>query len=566
MDTAPPVAVATNAELRLQLLRTPQLWRGDRAVALNRLDAALLALLAHDGPTTRARALALLWPDIDAAAARNLLRQRLFRLRRAAGCEFVGALATRLALAEDLAHDLRDPGAALLDDPEAAAGELLGDFAYDELSEFRDWLEGARERWRARRREALRALARRFEQQGQPARAIALAERLVRDEPLREHAHRELIRLHYLCGDRNAARAALARLRAVLARELDAAPGAETEALAALVEASAALPEPAAARVVPVATLRPPRLIGRDAAWHTLESSWRDGMPALVLGEAGIGKSRLIDDFARAHGAVRVCARPGDAHAPFALLARLAAELGAPSPERWDAPRLTQALAPLQPAGIVLDDLHFADEASLELLPALLAAKPRPWVLAARAHELVAGADWLAELPVRIELAPLSAGSVHELLDSLGLPGIDAQAWSERVFRHSGGNPFFVLETVRALLEPGIGAGAWADTALPAPGTLQRLIAARLAKLSPAALKLARVAALAAADFSVDVAAAVLDQHPLDQLDAWRELEAADVVRGQGFAHDLIRQACRAAVPEALRAWLHGRIAAALEA
>src|SRR5439155_18289643 len=160
--------------------------------------------------------------------------------------------------------------------------------------------------------------------------------------------------------------------------------------------------------------------------------------------------------------------------------------------------------------------------------------------------------------------APLPAEAVHELLDSLALPAIDAQAWSERVFRHSGGNPFFVLETVRALLEPG--ADAWADTALPAPGSLQRLIAARLAKLSPVALKLARVAALAAADFSVDVAAAVLDQHPLDLLDAWRELEAADVVRGQGFAHDLIREASRAAVPEALRTWLHGRIATALEA
>ena len=75
---------------RLALAAGAAVLRADAArVALARLDAALLAVLALEGPTSRQRLLQLLWPDEEPENARNALRQRLFRLRRAVGTELV---------------------------------------------------------------------------------------------------------------------------------------------------------------------------------------------------------------------------------------------------------------------------------------------------------------------------------------------------------------------------------------------------------------------------------------------------------------------------------------------
>ncbi len=62
---------------------------GAAPLGLSRFDAALLAVLALDGTTSRQRLLRLLWPDQEPEGARNALRQRLFRLRRAAGADVV---------------------------------------------------------------------------------------------------------------------------------------------------------------------------------------------------------------------------------------------------------------------------------------------------------------------------------------------------------------------------------------------------------------------------------------------------------------------------------------------
>ena len=114
---------ATAAVVRLQLLQAPRLWLADgSAHALERKDAALLAMLAVEGPTPRNRVAALLWPDIDEERARNNLRQRLFRLRKAAACDVISAGNEALALAEHVAHDLDALGPRLAADPDSVAG------------------------------------------------------------------------------------------------------------------------------------------------------------------------------------------------------------------------------------------------------------------------------------------------------------------------------------------------------------------------------------------------------------------------------------------------------------
>ncbi|WP_374562880.1 AAA family ATPase [Ideonella sp.] len=597
---------------RVRLLGLPRLqWPDGRQHLLQRRDAALLALLALEGAMPRSRAATRIWPDADAEGARNNLRQRLFRLRRTAERDVVHA-GDVLSLADGIEHDLQAPAQHLGDDPQGMGGELLGTLDYSDCAELAEWVGAARERWRGTRAQALASIATRLEESREIERALAYAHRLLEDDPLQEPAHRRVMRLHYLRGDRAAALAAYARLVKLLALELRAEPEHETRTLAGLIEQGGALPH-AAARPLPPAVLRPPRLIGRERELQALEAAWHDGAAVVVLGEAGIGKSRLLGDFAATRGLhVAVGARASDAPVPYALLARLLRALpapqaladwarselarllpewGAPPPGRLDPLHLRAATAALladavaqasgaaaspTPLCIVIDDLHFADAATLEALPALLGeAQGVRWLLGSRpqAEGPPALANCLAALEALealdqpalqpFELSPLDAAAVHAFVASLELPGIDPQVWAPALWKRSGGNPLFLLETLRALLRDDHAAS---PDELPTPAPLARLIERRLDRLRPPALRLARLAALAGGDFDIELAAAVLGLHVLDLADPWRELQDAHIVRDDAFAHDLVLEATRAAVPDTVARSLHGQIAAQLAA
>lgn len=582
---------AAAAVIQLRLLAVPALVLADGTlVALERKDAALLALLALEGATPRARAAALLWPDAEPQKARNNLRQRLFRLRRTAGGDVIEE-ASALALAEGVEHDLAALAARMAADPSAAVGELLGSFGYEDCAEFEEWVAASRERLRAQRRDAIAAAASREEAGGHIAQALLYAERLVAEDPLSEQAHRLAMRLHYRRGDRAAALAAYARCRQVLARELGAQPSAETRELAQLVERSGDLPGTAAKRL-PAAIARPPQLVGRERQWRALETAWEQGRVTLLSGDAGMGKTRLLGDFAQAHGVVPVGARPGDERVPYALLARLLrtvlgsavaldgqiqAELARVLPELGVPPTgalhearfrqaVTQALEARREAGLVglaLDDLHFADAASLELLP-LLAGTTR-LVLAVRGAEVPATlAAWqgVEDGPslVEVPLTSLTEADVRQLLDSLALEGLDSGKLAAPLVRHTGGNPYFVLETLGAMTTHPDG-----GERLPTTPTVGALIERRLAQLDLAALRLARVAALAGSDFNAALAAHVLQAHPLDLTEAWAALERAHVLRGDGFVHDLVRDVATRAIPVPIAELLHRGIGEYLE-
>ncbi len=592
---------AAATRLRLQLLNLPCLvLASGSAHVLERKDAALLAMLAAEGPTPRNKVAALLWPDIDEERARNNLRQRLFRLRRLASGDVVrpGAM---LALAEDVRHDLEALGPRLLDDPDAATGELLGELDYGDCLELSEWVSVARDQWRTARCNALAEIAARLEADGRIAPALRYAQRLAAEDPTLEHAHRRVMRLHYLRGDRAAALAAFERSRELLRQHVGALPGKETLELARLIEASGALPQPAPA-AKSVAILRPPRLVGRQREWQLLEH-WCDSLRVVVVaGEPGMGKTRLLSDFAQAHGNALVAgSRPGDARVPYATLAALLRALvrrhGAPADDWVGAelahvlPELGETSAKFEPlrlrlaaahafeqwheAGLrilALDDLHFADQATLEVLPALaMAADARVfWLFGVRANELPAAVDaWLAQQDAgthaHVTLGPLDEPAVRELLDSLALPSVDAARLAPLLVRHTGGNPLFVLETLGALLAQG-GAALPGGPRLPTPASVGELIERRLRQLTPHALKLARVAALAGQDFSAGLAAHVLGVHALDLSEPWRELEAAHILRDDAFAHDLILETAQRSVPAPIAQVLHRDVAAYLEA
>ncbi|HEX6704732.1 MAG TPA: AAA family ATPase [Albitalea sp.] len=595
----PPEGFNEQAAPRLQLLGPPCAEMQGRLQPIERKDAALLALLALDGRVSRSAAASMLWPDVPAAQSRTSLRQRLYRLRRAAGRDVVcddGAL----VLAPGVEHDLGPLAERLRADPDAAAGELLAGCEYDDCPELAARIADARQRWSERRADALATLADETEAAGHLGAALRYGQRLMRQEPLLEEAYRRVMRLHYLRGDRAAALACYEQCVDVLMQRLDTAPDAQTRKLARLVESTHT---DVVAVQVPITVLRPPRMIGRDAQLAQARAALAAGRVVVVSGEAGIGKTRLFDAWCALEPRLLASgARAGDARMPYAVLARvvraghlrhgipddpwvrealaaLLPELG-PAPARIDTLRLHQAVARTLDTwsadglpGIVVDDLHHADPGSVEALLALFASRSRDgpsWALGVRTGEAPAGFEaWSGSAePGTVEqvgLGPLDADGVADLLGSLGLVEIDPAAWTAPLLAHTGGNPLFILETLRTLIAGRQPSGPISAQRLPMPAAIGTLIQARLERLSAPALRIARVAALAGQDFSAGLAAHVLECHPVDIVEPWAELARAQVIRDDGFAHDLIADTMLRSIPAPVARLLHARLADTLQ-
>ncbi len=586
---------------RLHLYGPPQLTLDDgRALPLSAREAALLGWLHLQGPTARAQLAGLLWPGGDDAKARANLRQTLARLRRAAGdvlAEEDGVL--RLA-----------PGVAL--DEADAGGELLAGLHFDDAPELAEWLAARRDdARRSRQRERLVDAQARLAD-GDLDGALSLADAVLADEPESEQAWRLRMEICYLRGDRAAAIAAWDACREALRRAFGVSPSAETNELGKLILASAA---PAAApTVLPAALRRPPQLIGRAAVLADIQRSLQLRHAVVVAGPGGIGKSRVLAQALAAHEpALLVAARAGDRVLPGASLARLlAAALKRFAPVLDDA--MQRDLALLLPAGdaatpdlksalehrrvlgaaaralqacaqrglrvLAFDDLQFADDESIAAMRVLVgawladedrgAATGAIPVFAARDAELSdEGRALLAQLAdsrrsARMDLVPLGGLEVRTLLAELPIaelaPQVDLDALAAALHAQVGGNPAFLLESMKSL---------WLDRfaswqpgqPLAVPPSLLESLRRRLQRLPEAALQVAQLAAVAQRDFSLALAAATLGRTPLGLAPVLAELEAAQVFHGHAFSHDLVAEAVRAALPAALEAPLHQLVA-----
>ena len=626
--TSVPIAVAPPeaACLHLALHRIAQ-WRVGSGAShpLERKHAGLLAWLWLEGPTPRSRLAGMLWPDVSEERARGNLRQRLLKLRRDAG-----------DVVADAAGVLSLTAAVQVDPPDPPSAALLQALDFDDCEAFARWLEGQREAERERRKREWLAEVREAIAQGAGQRlddALYAADQLLQADRESEEAYRVLMEVYYLRGDHASALSAWDRCREMLRQLYGARPAPATQQLGETILSAARMARttqeeqadwaptpPGRGQLLPATVLRPPRLVGRSAALQALRQGWHDQRVLCVSGQAGVGKSRLLNDWAAAVGPVAfAAARPGDAVLPYASLSRLllaavdrfkppldsahaaqAARVlprlatlvgGATEPVRTDYER-TQALLALATLlkdcvqrgaqALVLDDLQFADTASLAALRVLAepapgeraAATPLRFAFGLRPDEAppetaASMAALVASLQAsgrwqQVDLAPLSSADAADLLTSLALPGLDAGVWAVPLWRQVGGNPAFLLESVKLLLSTGA-APPSGDGKLPLPASIEAVVQRRIDLLSPRARHLAQLAAIAGSGYSVPLAAAALACAPIELSEPLRELELRQVFYGRQFVHDVIASVTLAAVPSAVAEFMHRFVAEHLQ-
>lgn len=585
-----------------------------KSFALDRKTAALLCYLALEGPTPRSKVAGLLWPDSTEEAARANLRQLLRRFRAQVGAGLVAG-GDPLALSGLVVDAAELEVAAFLNQDATVTqkrAELLRGYDYDDCPDFADWLFAMRERFAELGREAYATEASRLEQAGDYRAAVSWAEKLLAADPIAETPYRLVMRLNYLLGDRAAALNTFERCKAMLRREFDAEPMSETVKLAREIERGSQLaPEAAPSRpAIPLSVLRPPVLVGREGEWRQLEEAWESGKAIFIQGAPGVGKTRLLTDFLASKGSfILLEGRPGDAAVPFASqaralrhllatsavelkpwvrreLARLLPELGDgnSSPQEQDKLRFFDAQGELLRSAsarvnaLAIDNLQFYDAASSEVMAYLVgkrfaadASSERPRLLHSfRAGELATGTRGYleqlisADLAVLIEVEPLGQEDAGALLAGLELPSMETAGLAAPLLRYTGGNPLFILETVKHLLESGRLEHGF-PARLPPPEKIGALLRRRLDALPPEARRLAHAAAIAGEDFSLELAARVLESDPLDA-GPWQALEAAQIFKGQSFSHDLVLESVLQQLPAPVAALLHARSAEFLEA
>jgi DNA-binding SARP family transcriptional activator len=696
---------------------------------------ALMAFLAAEAGSLHSReALAeMLWPDRAEGAARANLRHTLRSLRLAIGdygTEPPFLLCSREAIALNPDGDCWVDSCAFagslaglergeLPGPEVLEqaiglyrGAFLEDLSLPDSAAFEEWRVLRREQFNRLVLEALHRLADSYERCGEYEQALAHARRRVELEPWDEVAHRQVMRLLALTGQRNAALTQYEACRTLLADELGVEPESETTQLyrrirdgelESLAPARVRLPAFRLPRFLleGAAEAPPPLFVARERELERL-AAFADramqgtGCVAFVTGGPGQGKSALLAAFVRhamaahpdllvARGDCNATSGAGDPYLPFrdvmamltgdlearlaagamsrdharrlwaalppvmaallaygssligtlldgdALLSRLA--VAAPDPDgRLDAlralaaqarsgannleqsflfeqcTRVLRGVAEQHPLALVLDDLQWADNASIGLLFHLGRRLARVGnrvliVCAYRPEELGPGTlgerhpleKVLHELKrtfgdvwVDLDFADRKEGRrfVDAFLDAE--PNHLGEAFRAALFHRTAGHPLFTIELLRAMQERGDlvreeADGAWMQgpeldwQALPA--RVEAAIEARVNHLEPGLREIASVASVEGEQFTAQVVAAVQGAAEKALLQDLKKLETVHrLVREQTevqmgsrraatyrFGHVLIQEYLYQRLSQGERRLLHGQVAAALE-
>jgi predicted ATPase/DNA-binding SARP family transcriptional activator len=508
-------------------------------------------------------------------------------------------------------------------------GDLLAGF-YD------DWIFIEQDQLKEKYVQALKDVTMHYREFREYPKAIEWAQRALSANPLQEDLHRQLIELYALAEDRAAALRQYKECAAILKRELAIEPLPETRALYESLQRGQGGVRTPAPLPVPTGSI----FVGRESVCRALDALWQgarlgQGQAVLVGGEVGVGKTSLVYQFLRALEPQVITIR-GAAHAlgnelpyqPCLQAARdalrwISTEKLATLPAPWRSelalflPELQEKLPELtpnaklpaaqgkarwfsaltgffalvareNPSVLFFDDLHWADDTTLEYLSYLIANSKTLRLLLIgtyRTEEALEGSRlrrWLDQLgPGRsyqsLTLLPLSLEETNQLLDQL-LPRPDHRLGSA-LYEETGGNPLFCTELVRSLGQSGLlqrdEQGRWSLSAAEIhasdwPESLRELIHASLRRVPGRLRSLLGPAAVKGRAFELAVLQEILRQPDAKLLNQLDELCSLGLfVEREGryqFHHEIIRQVLYEDLSADRRRRWHRQVAQAMEA
>jgi DNA-binding SARP family transcriptional activator/Flp pilus assembly protein TadD len=672
--------------LKVILLGSPKVTRDDAPVFFPSLKAQALFyyLITTRQPHTREKLATFFWGDTPERQAKASLRTALYDLRRT--LEPTGEPAQTTILTEggtlcfnqesdywfdveEFEKRLQARGrelTALREAVELYQGDFLEGFSLRDSYEFDDWSFFERDRLQREYLGALQELSRYHGQRGDYDQAIAYTTQILSYDSLQEDVHRQLMRLYYAAGNRSAALRQYEICKEILERELDISPLAETTELyeQILRQELAVPPKVEVVRGPPPPEMEPPlappflaprpvpeylrtALVGREEecarlAGYLAETLQGRGRLVFVVGEVGIGKTRLVHELIEGAGPGLhlLMGRCYEAQVmqPYQPLvealrsglptnhleglqisdlwlrevSRLVPELGERLPDLplnvpLDATQersrlfegVTRFLIGLSrqcPTILFLDDLHWADQDTLQLLHYLARNTLRERVLLLGAYRDEEAREPLTGL-VRslkgegllslISLRPLTLPEITIMIRGMAGMTTGGEKFSHRIHGETEGNPFFTMEVIRSLFEEGVlqqdehgWTTDWEDfvteyTRLPIPASVREVVQARLSRLDEEACQILETASVTRHHFYFATVSQASGREEEKALDAFDRLLGAQLIREvevgvegskYDFSHELIREVAYQSMSGARRQWLHRRVGEALEA
>ncbi len=551
-------------------------------------------ILQRDRAHSRENLIGMFWGDSPTHKARRSLSTALWHIRRcfpehdpieSTSQVIQFCLDGRVELDTEKFKELINQG-TITDFKKATSiykGNFLDGF-YD------DWVISERFRLQSLFIESLAKLMLLQEEAGDFNNALLTGQQLLALDSLREDAHRLLMRVHCALGQRNSALEQYHTCQKQLREELDVEPTPETSELFQEIQSGAYT----IGQVVPTVTespvvrttqiVRSPLdavarlvLVGREKELTTLNEQWNgDCNMVMVTGEAGVGKTCLLETFAETMNAQGTRVLWGRCYEFERLLpyqpitealrhsfagsttetidrfpkwvitelGRLLPEMGEDRTEHNRYPSTSNdqeqmrlfegihhylsGLTNTNRLLLVLEDLHWAAESTLELLhylvrkvcqsgkPILIAGSYRPEFLGEQ-HLLMEFQRQLEidGLAFSIQLSPLSLTNVEQLIYKLSGEVEAIIPLAKKLHQETEGNPFFLVETIKALFETGemsLVDGAWQgkfDRAsrrdIPLPKSVSKVIQSRVNRLDKASQEALRIASIIGREFDFEL-------------------------------------------------------------
>lgn len=644
-------------DLQVFLLGTPEVrWENQVLPVKRRYPRALLFYLASQGSMVgRDELLATFWEDENEKTARLRLRETLNKLRSAlpdpnlllaqddrVGLNILHVWVDQLEFERLSEAYLKKASRIPRQDPlpetihqklqEAAelwrGSRFLSGVNFPSTIAFDEWLLRTSQRVEYLRNLTLQRLSDHEFITGNLDDSLHLARLCLENDELNEDLHERILQILIRMGRRSEAREHFKQLLDLSRRELGQRPSQKLFTLYQIARSPTTITQfPSSQKLKTRLSIQSP-FVGRQAMLDQLNTAYQQGGAVFILGESGLGKTRLIQEFIeqlepKPRVLITGC-RPYETNLPFQPIIDIARD--SIQPEEWiNFPAawinsilpLVPDLAELRPdvdrdiemipehgrsvlletvrlivaeiakqrrLVVCIDDAQWADEATLSTAAYLLERPPFRkdafLIMAARLEQINPNLESLIRVVedqgqgARVILPRLTKSEVHQLACAvLGSPPVDE--FSSRLVSESGGNPFFIIETLRTILDRGPNLDFSKTTSFPLPRNMYLLIRGRLTNLSPIARSVLEVAAAIGTEFNPELIARAGEFPEKEFYQALIELEEHQLVEcipsGRGeftcrFIHDKIRETLLLEINPVKLRWLHRQVAHGMEA